>query len=828
MNLLKKLVKEHWIHGLAIVLFLAIPSVFFYPEFQGKLLSQDDLNEGPGQMAEFDYADNTIFNDSEKEDRPLWTSAMYIGQPSFFFVCCKTPIGPLHSYLQFRFDQQTGYFFLLAMGMYIVLISMGLNPILAVAGGVAMAMSTNNVVLYQAGHMMKIGSIMYGLFIIAGTYLLAHKQKYLIGLALYALGFAMSIYTHHIQMIYYIYISLVLFGFIYAYQFIKDKAYVRFSKVVAIVLLGSILGIAPNMAKLWTTYELSEETVRGPNIIEEVESSTEEATAGGGESSSGLDWEYAMQWSNNTLDVFSALVPRMVGGSSAERVRSGASFNALRRAGQGVEADGSMRLPLYWGDLPFTSGPTYFGAIMVFLFTLGAFLVKGKVKWWLVGSTAITIAISYGHNFEVFNRLLFEYAPLFNKFRTPMSVLSVTIIFITILGLLGLYRYLEDIRTKKEKAVAQSRLLWSAGITGGVCLAIAVLGPSLFSFSGPNDGNYQSSGLLQFLIEDRKSFMQQDAFRSLIFIMVAAVVLYLISLKKIPIKVGVGVVGVLILVDFWGVNRRYIHPSDYKYESGQERAEEYYTEREVDRQIYSLEDSRFDYRVLDLSINTFNTNYATYFHNTIGGYIATKLQRIQDIQDFHFTRLTRPVLDMLNTKYIINQNEELVINDQALGWSWFVEEVNYVETNRQEIEALYEFDPSATAVVKRDEFESYLEGQDYSVSSPTDRIERTEYLMDIWKYEYSTSNSRIAVFSEMWYKPEKGLKAYVNGEEVDFIRVNYMLRGLPVPPGKGEIEFRFDPLSVRLGSVVSSAGTWILYILLTLSFFYAVKAKIKD
>lgn len=817
MSLLIKLAKENWIHGLAIVLFLAIPSVFFYPEFQGNTMSRDDINEGAGQYGEFSYLSEYSEANGLERKTPLWTSGIYIGQPSYFWIGVPSQLASLHSILQLGFDQYVGYFFLLSLGIYLCMLVMGVPPPLAIIGGIALALSTNNIVLYQAGHMMKIGSIMYAGFILAGTYLITIKQRYLVGIALYALGFSLSIYMHHIQMIYYIYMCLVLFGLIYAVHYIREKEFSRLSKVFFAVLAGSLLGIGPNVAKLWTTYELSQESIRGPNIIEAQVAPSVDSNTPSNEApeTDGLDWDYAMQWSNNSLDVLSAIIPRIVGGSSAERVQSGASYNALRRAGSGINADGSMLLPLYWGDLPFTSGPTYFGAIIVFLAILGGFLVRGKLKWWLVSSTVLTIAMSYGDNFGLLNRLLFDHLPLFNKFRTPMSVLSVTIIFVTLLSILGLHQYILSLSSKKDRNTALRSVFIAACITAGGCLLIAILGPNLFSFSGANDATYRNSGLLPFLIEDRKSFLTQDAIRSAVLIIAATITLYAMSLKKMKVSYALIILGGLILVDFWGVNRRYIHPSDYEYETGAELEQEYYVERDVDREIYAREESRFDYRVLDLSINTFNTNYTTYFHNTIGGYTPTKLQRIQDIIDYHLSGPFTPgVLNMLNTKYIIDQNEELLVNADALGFAWFVNQIEYVTSNRDEIEKLYEIDPSTTAIIKQDEFQELLPVVNLSESTPTDRIVRTEYLMDNWAYEYDVDSPRLAVFSEMWYKPKLGLKAFINDEEADFIRVNYMLRGIIVPEGSGVIEFRFEPPAYKTGVTISNASFYLLLTLL--------------
>jgi hypothetical protein len=357
---------------------------------------------------------------------------------------------------------------------------------------------------------------------------------------------------------------------------------------------------------MWTTYEISDESIRGANILEPVDASGQASET---EPEEGLDWEYAMAWSNSSLDLLAGLVPGIVGGSSGERMKEGAAYNALRRSGAAMQPDQSYRLPMYWGGLPFTSGPVYFGAVMLLLFALGAGLARGGLKWFLVGGTILTFAISYGKNLEFFNRILFDYFPLYSKFRTPQSVTSVTSILIPTLGAIGLWEWKKHVESAKK--IHWQPLLIGISVIGGLCLFVLLAGPSMFSFQGANDNAYAQSGLLPLLIEDRKEMLTSDALRSLVFVLLTGAVLTLHAMKRVKFwMVVIGLTG-LVIVDFWGVNRRYIAPDDFQ-NTSMEIKEDYYAEREIDRYIKSLEDDRGDYRVLDLSINTFNTNKTTY------------------------------------------------------------------------------------------------------------------------------------------------------------------------------------------------------------------------
>ena len=811
MKKLQPLFQRSLPHIGAIVVFLIINALFFYPQFEGNQIPQHDIDESVGWSVEIRE------NEDRLGRRAYWTNNIFVGMPAFYKgLRFENNLTIVEKTMMLFFGRPINVFLVYMICAYLALILIGCKPLESMIAAVGYGFATNNVILFQAGHMMKIGSLMYAPFIVAGLYMML-KEKYLGGTIIYALGLAMSLKHHHVQMTYYLYLCLVILVLIYLYKFIKDKNFRVLGKVLLFTLVGTGIGVAANTARMWTTWEYSSETMRGEPILTE--------KAGQMSSSStteGLDWEYAMAWSNGTLDVLTGIIPGMVGGSSGERMDWGSTYDALRRAGHSPDVDGTYALPMYWGDLPFTSGPIYFGAILVFLFVLAMFLVKGPMKWWLVASVLLTILISLGKNLEWFNRLLFDYVPMFNKFRTPNSVLSITTMLIPLLGALGLHAWFKGGYSSGQKI---KWLLYASGITGGFCLLMALLGPGLFSFSGSGDGAYAQSGLLELIVEDRKAMLRGDAFRSFILIALAALAIWVMEKGKISTFVALGSILVLIVIDFWGINRRYLKSSDFTADR-QTLVDQYYAEREVDRQIKARHDNRGEYRLLDLSINTFNTNKASFHHNTIGGYSAVKLQRIQDMIDLHISRMNMDVLNMLNTTYIIGRGEELQVNPGALGWAWLVSDIRRVRSPKEEIEVLNDFDPAVTAVVLDSEFDNYTAGL-----NPTGegRIERTVYDLDRWVYEYEVSGDQLAVFSEIWYKSEKGLKAFVNGEEVPFIRANYALRAIKVPSGSGTIEFRFEPKSYIIGNVITqvSSAFLVLALLGWLGFsFYQNREKI--
>ena len=873
---LQSLARKALPHAAVLLLFFIINSLYFYPQYTGMQMGQGDISESPGRQQEIiDYR-------KETGEQALWTNNIFVGQPGFYSgVSYKNTLKQVERAFQFFMERPIGTFIGLMSITYIALILMGLPVGISVIGAIGFGFATNNIILYEAGHMMKVGTLAYMPFIIGGLFLLIRKS-FLNGFLLYTLGMGLSIYHAHIQMLYYLMLIFIVLGVIYLGIWIKEKKFSLLGTVIALALFGTILGVAANTARLWTTYEFADETMRGEPILKPVadrasepsepESGDQSAESQGSEvadsqaadtqgseaaSGGGLDWEYAMAWSNNTVDLLTGIIPGIAGGSSAESLDSGAAVDALRRAGVRSGPGGSYQLPLYWGALPSTSGPIYFGAVLLFLAVIGLRTVKSPVKWWLVSAILITVLLSYGKNAAWFNQFLFDTIPMFNKFRTPNSVLSVTTYLIPLLAVLGLYHWMKlggDVQSddesnfsqsntssesdaattkSKSKSKAQSRsnrskssrnknqtwlailkqdprtqpMLIALGITGGFALFIALFGTSLFSFRGANDAAYAESGLLPLLIEDRQSLLTGDAWRTLFYILGAAVIMTLAILKPTLRKeyIFAGLT-ILVTADFWGVNRRYIEPSDFQATQA-ELQEEFYAERPIDRQIKERETSRHDYRVLDLSINTFITNKTSFHHNTIGGYSAVKMRRIQDLIEEHISKMNMDVLNMLNTTYIITQQEQLFVNEQALGWAWFVDDIRRVDTPRAEIDALHEIDPARTAVVLDREFDNYTEGLQ---PTGTGTIERVEYTLDDWRYEYNTDSDQLAVFSEIWYKPEKGLHAYLNGERVDFIRANYALRAIKVPAGQGVIEFRFEPASFLVGDKITRATSFLL------------------
>ena len=507
----------------------------------------------------------------------------------------------------------------------------------------------------------------------------------------------------------------------------------------------------------------------------------------------GLEWEYAMQWSNGFADVMASIIPGFAGGGSSEPIKSSSATSKEYRK-FGVRA---KEAPLYWGALPFTSGPVYFGAVIWFLAILSLLCWKSPLKWWLGIAILLSLLMSMGKHFPI-NRILFDYFPLYNKFRAPSSITSITAILLPILGMAGLWDFIKN--DGKQLMKDQLRKIYIAtGIVAGICLLFFFFGSSLFDFSGANDAGFQQQGFnSSAFVKDRTSLLQSDALRSLAFVLLTGGSLFLFAKKWLKSVYLFLALGLLTLFDLMPIGHRYINHDDFV---NQKSIEKQFEPRPVDKQI--LQDNDPHFRVLDNSINTFNSTRSSYFHKTIGGYHAAKLQRYQDIIDRHIMPNNERVMNMLNTKYVIQNGQDnqafVQRNPAAIGNAWFINNIIWVTNANEEIDALNSFDPNGDAVV-HEEFKSLLKGLSPAKNGT---VKLTEYSPNKLSYKMTTDTEQLAVFSEIWYGPNKGWKAYIDGVETDILRVNYLLRGLRVPPGSHEIIFEFNPRSYRVGEQIS-------------------------
>lgn len=799
-------------HLAAIVTFVLVSVAYFSPQFQGKELRGGDVISYLGMSKELkDFK-------AETGDHTLWTNSMFGGMPTYQIrtITEGNQLNVLRPALRLYLPLPAGQFITAMLCFYILMLVMGVNPWLGIIGAIGFGLTTNNLTLLEAGHESKLRALSYFPLIVAGIFL-AFRGRYLWGGAIFALGLGLDLLVNHVQMTYYLALTLVIYGILRAVYDIRRGEIAHFAKAAAVLLLGAGLAVGSVANNLLPTAEYAKDTMRGEPILV-VEESDDPLAAMDPKSSSevtGLEYEYAMQWSNSLRDLWSSFIPGFVGGGSSEMISRDSEFGRALR-GMGANLPQEFAAPLYWGGLPFTSGPIYFGAVLCFLFLFGAIVVRGPVKWWLVSAVIFTMLLSLGRNFDPINRLLFDGLPLFNKFRTPNSILTITSFLIPILAVLGLREVANSERSKAELTKA---LYISAGTTGGLALLMAVIGPSFFDFfsiqDGPSltrmTGQPASSPTVQQLMtalkDTRANYLASDAWRSFGFVVAATGVLfgYLRGWFKLPI-LAAGL-ALLTLIDLWGVDQRYVSKEDF-----QPKTQQVFNPTPADQQI--LQDNDPNFRVLNLTESTYQSARTSYFHKSVGGYHAAKLQRYQDLIDRYLSEGNAPVINMLNTKYVIGQNADgqpqAQRNPDALGNAWFVKNIQLVSTPNAEIDALGQIDPDSTAVV-HEEFSEYVAGLS---PTGTGSIELTSYAPNELRYRSNSPGEQLAVFSEIWYGPDKGWTATIDGQETDFIRVNYLLRGLRVPAGEHEIVFRFDPPIYHTAVTIS----WISSLIVLLGF----------
>ena len=801
--MLKKFISNNWIHLVAIAAFLALSVINFYPRLEGKSVqATDTINVKGAQQEVLDHKKAT-------GESSYWTNSMFGGMPTYYIIFQKPKdlMDYANKIIRGGMPYEPGYFLMGMISFYILLLVMGVSPLIAIFGSMLFAFSTNNVVLINAGHFTKVATVMCSPLVIAGI-ILTFKRKLILGTALFAFGMALSLKNDHPQMTYFLGIVMLPYVILKTVEFIRAKEFKSFAQITGCLFLGLAIGVGCATSKFLPVMEYSQDTMRGKPILQQTGSSFSSSKV------EGLSWDYAMNWSNGPEDLLQSFIPMVVGGSSSQKVSMDSRFaKELRR--QNVNTRGGVQAPMYWGSLPFTSGPIYFGGIVFFLFFLGAFLKKGAIKWWIVSAFILTALLSMGKNFEVLSRFFFDYFPMYNKFRTPNSILSVTAIIVPILAALGLEIML------REKKLDFKKILYPAGGIIALCLAIGLIGPGMADMSSASDARYEQLGISADLLKaDRASLMRTSSLKVAMLMLLSLGLIWAYSKNKLKRQYVILGIGLLALGDLISVNFNYLKPADYV---SQRTFKNNYQLRPADEQI--LRDQDPNYRVLDLSVPTFETATSSYHHKTIGGAHAAKLQRYQDIIDYHISKNNMDVLNMLNTKYFIvngaNNRAEVQRNTAAYGNVWFVNNYRIVASADEEINALNEIDPLGEAAIHQ-EFESYVNGLNLSKNGT---IELTDYTPNKLTYSSNTTSEQLAVFSEIWYGPDKGWKVTIDGESVDHIRANYILRALKVPAGQHEIVFEFDPDSVKTGYMISL----ICSILIVGMFgFYVYKNKDSD
>lgn len=827
---------------IAILAFVLLSFAYFFPaDIENRILFQHDTAAGAGAGQEVkEYYEQT-------GERSRWTNSLFGGMPMYQIAPSYDSTKSLQwvqKAYQLFLPDYVCLTFMLMLGFYILLRVFGIPVWLAGLGGIMWAFSSYFFILISAGHIWKFITLAYVPPTIAGI-VLAYRGKLLWGGILTALFVALQITSNHVQMSYYFFFVILFFVGAYFEKAWRTKTLPQFFKASAVLIVAALVGIAANVSNLYHTYAYSKETMRGKSELVQTGDAAKQT-------SSGLDRDYITQWSYGIDETLTLLVPNFKGGASTALSQSETAMSKANPMYSSLYGS----LTQYFGTQPMTSGPVYVGAFVLFLFVLGCFIVKGPLKWALIGATFFSIVLSWGKNFMPLTDFFIDYVPLYNKFRAVSSILVIAEFTIPLLAIFALKRLLEEpeILKQEKKPLGISLLL-----TAGIALLLAVAPGSIGSGYVPaqeaqmlqNAVNQQMipanelSGILANLGEMRAELVSSDALRSFIIIGIGCSLLWLYASGKLRSSLTIAGITILCLADMWGVNKRYLNDAQFVPHSIRT---ETFTKTNTDELI--LQDTSLDYRVLNFATSTFDDNNTSYWHKSVGGYHPAKLRRYQEMIEHHISPEMQAaykaiataggemdsvdankfrILNMLNTKYFIfpaGQQRQTVpiLNPHAYGNAWFVNKVQYVNNANEEIDALDSIIPTETAVVDA-RFKDVLKGATESYKDSLSSICLTSYAPNRLTYETNNAQDGIAVFSEIYY-PD-GWHVTIDGQPAELARADYILRTMYVPAGQHTIEMRFDPTSLHVTEGIAYGALALLVIGIIVAVLIAKRKYVK-
>lgn len=796
---------------LSVAIIALISLVYFYPDaLVGNVLRQSDTLQGAAVGHECaEYAENT-------GEVSRWTNSLFSGMPTFqispSYESSKL-VSWVNTVYGLGLPSPSNLLFMMMIGFFILMLACKTRWYVALLGAIAYAFSTYFVILIGAGHIWKFVTLAYVPPTIAGI-IWCYRGKYLWGGAVAAFFAMMQIASNHVQMSYYFMFVILFMVLAYLEKAIVEKKMKQWGISTAVLAVAAILAVAANSPNLYNTYKYGKETMRGGHSELPAEGAQASNTSAGG-----LDKDYITAWSYGKAETMTLLIPNIKGGATIKPEKGENNLLSLANTDEAAKmyADGKItyqdyqylsQFPQYFGDQPMTNGPVYVGALIFVLFIIGCVIVKGQMKWALLGVTLLSVMLAWGHNFMWLSDLFIDHFPLYNKFRTVSSILVIAEFTIPLLAMLALNQIITEPDLLKKK----SKVIFGAlGVAAAVCLLVYLFPGMVDVFSKSEQEQFIATGMAQQVptlfqaIQDvRYSMISADALRSLVVIVIGAGVLFVMMLGKVKSGVAAGLLIVLTLFDLVSVNKRYLNTDSFMTDVTE--SDPKFVARPVDKAI--LQDTTMNYRVLDQQ--NFAGAMPSYFHKAVGGYHAAKLTRYQDLIDHQMSHNNAEVFNMLNTKYIIVSDSAAFPNPDALGNAWFVDTVSYVSTPAEEMKFLDNFNASTHAVADK-KFEQAL-GSVATPKSPGDTIFETTYAPNALTYHAQSQKGGLAVFSEIYFP--WGWKATIDGNEAEIGRVNYVLRALKVPAGSHTIKFVFDPESVRDADNIAYVSIIIIYAVL--------------
>lgn len=805
------------------VFFLIFSALYFYPLLQGKILVQGDIMNFIGVSHE------ATEHYEQTGDGALWSNSMFGGMPTYQTALYENGniFEKVNKYLGAFLPRPANYMFIALLTFFLLLRSFKVNTWLSIAGALCYALGTYLITFIEAGHNTKVNALALMPLVFAGINYL-FQGRTILGATVSLFALSCQITANHPQITYYMMLIIgcwMISEFIYA---IREKTVPAFFKNVGILIAVTLMAVVANTSRLWTTYEYSKESIRGGSelTINKPETQT-----------TGLDRDYAFGWSSGKAESFSIMYPNFAGGGSGFsflQSRDGQpednqlmryiqklyqqdqkkAQELLRYSGQGGK---------YWGEMPFTSGPIYVGSILCFLFFLGALLAKDRMRWWMIAATVLSLFLGWGKHFPAFNNFMFDYFPLYNKFRTVSMAMTMLCFTIPVMAFYIVNKFLTDDPeiTAEKKMWA---LKWSAIFTGSISLILMFSG-SMFSLLSPNEVAYmqqvndvQTTTYFDLLKDLRLQMIRQDVLLTTFLIGLSAGALFLYLRKTISAKIAIAVICILPVLDLLIVDAKYLGKENYQ-DAG-------YYEQRFRQSLPAINDKDPYYRVLNTMADPDKDGSTSYFYKSLGGYHGAKLQRYQDVISGYINKGNLQVLNMLNTKYVIGARQGKVgydLNPLACGNAWFVDSVRLVQNADEEFEGLNNFNAHTTAIVD-EQFKSQIKNITVQKDSAA-TIQLKQYGMDEISYTSKSATDMPAVFSEIWYRGNEDWKAYIDGKYVDHFRADYILRGLWVPAGQHEIVFKFEPHSFISGKKISTAASGLILVLVAAGFFLAYRRE---
>ena len=793
-------------HIVSLSLFVVVALMYFNPVLKGKKISQSDITQHIGMAKEV--------NDFRKAtgEEPYWAESAFSGMPTY-------PIGTYfpNDYITsldrlIRFlPRPADYLFLYFFSFYILLLAFKVDWKIAIVGSLAFGFSTYLIIIFGAGHNSKAHAIAYMPLVLAGI-IFIFKKRYLLGFIVTSIATALEIKANHPQMTYYLLFAILILCVVELIEAIKKNKIKQFITQSSIIIVAMLLAVGVNSSRLLATKEYADVSTRGKTALTINPDGTKK------EVTTGLSKEYITQFSYGKAETFNLFVPRYMGGGTVESLdKNSNTYQYVSSIAGSKQADGfTKQVYTYWGDQLIVEAPAYIGAVMLFLFFLGVFILKGKYKYWLVASSVFAILMSWGKNFQFLTDFFIDYIPLYNKFRAVSSFQVIAELCIPLLGFLAVREFFFSKTDKEQKQIALKKALYSSV---GLIVIGLLYALSFSTFDGIRDASYSEyEGLLDAVKADRLSMLYSDSFRSILLIGVGFVVLWLFLKQQLKYTTSIIAFAVLILFDLVQVNLKYVNGDDFKEARSIDKP---YKASTADLQI--LKD-KSHYRVANFSTDPFQDGRTSYFHKSIGGYHAAKIGRYQDLIEFQLSKQNMQVYNMLNVKYFIipgDDGEEVAQqNPDANGNAWFVKNIKYVQTADQEIRALDSTLTKSTVVVNENNIHKKI-----NFSTEVDSlayIRLTEYSLNSLTYETSSKFDEFSVFSEIYYK--NGWNAYIDGELQPYTNVNYILRGMEIPKGEHIIKFTFEPSVIKTGNTISLIS-YALMLLISISWFFYYKKK---